>query len=228
MSMDILQNDGIPIGKTTAAASIKFFTDKIAVCFIFNVFLIISGDAFYKSNNGIFWFSMIAFAMNLLILMGVFLLIIKPAFAGRVFKGSIRFLAKLKIIKNLQKTETKIDAAIKDYSLAAQFILGNKTQTFILSLLSILRRMLLIAVPYLLYIAFGFSMYGMVEILALNVFMSLAITLMPTPGGSLAAEGGFAVIYAGIFGLAIAIYANSIFNGYALDDSIVITENMFC
>jgi len=30
-----------------------------------------------------------------------------------------------------------------------------------------------------------------------------------------------------IFGLAVTIYANSIFNGYALDDSIVITDNMF-
>ena len=30
-----------------------------------------------------------------------------------------------------------------------------------------------------------------------------------------------------IFGLAVAIYANSLFNGYALDDSIVITDNMF-
>jgi len=191
------------MGKTTAAATIKFFTDKIAVITIFISFLLISGGAFFADHTEIFWISILAFTMNLVILAGVFLLIIKPSFAGRIFKGSVRLLSKIKLIKHPEKAIGKIDKAIMDYSKAAEFIRDNKRRTALLSLLSALRRMLLIIVPYILYKAFGFTAFGMMEILAMNVFMSLAITLMPTPGGSLAAEGGFNAIYAGMFGAAI-------------------------
>jgi hypothetical protein len=203
MQMVYMANDGIPVGKTTAAASMKFFTDKVAVGLMLSILFIISGAAFYRSNVGIFWFAMLAFALNLVLLAGVLLIIIKPAFAEHIFKKSVGILGKLKIVKHPEKAITKIDTAIRDYSSAAVFIKTNKTRTLFLSLLSLIRRLLLVIVPYFLYRAFGFSAVGMMEILSMNVFMSFAITLMPTPGGSLAAEGGFSTIYAGMFGSAI-------------------------
>lgn len=203
MQMVYMANDGMSVGKTTAAATIKFFTDKIAVFAMLSIFFLISGAAFYTSNAAIFWFSLLAFAINIVILAGVFLLIVKPAIAERVFKGSVRLLSRLKIMKHPEKSIAKIDTAIHEYSSASRFIKTNIRRTALLSLLSLIRRMLLVVVPFFLYKAFGFSAVGFMEILSMNVFMSFAITLMPTPGGSLAAEGGFAAIYAGMFGPAI-------------------------
>jgi uncharacterized protein (TIRG00374 family) len=203
MQMVYMANDGISVGKTTAAATMKFFTDKIAVGLMLSIFFIVSGAAFYKSNAGIFWFSLLAFAFNLALLAGVLLMITKPVFAERIFKGGVRILGKLKIMKHPEKAIGKIDTAIRDYSSAALFIKTNKLRTLLLSLLSLGRRLLLVIVPYFLYKAFGFSAVGMMEILSMNVFMSFAITLMPTPGGSLAAEGGFSAIFAGMFGAAL-------------------------
>ena len=203
MQMVYMANDGMSVGKTTAAATIKFFTDKISVFTMLAIFFILSGAAFYTSNTAIFWFSLLAFAINIVILVGVFLLIIKPAFAERIFKGGVKLLSKVKLIKHPEKSISKIDTAIHDYESASQFIKADKRRIALLSTLSLIRRMLLIAVPYFLYKAFGFSAVGIMEILSLNVFMSFAITLMPTPGGSLAAEGGFGAIYAGMFGTSI-------------------------
>ncbi len=203
MQMVYMSNDGIPVGKTTAVATIKFFTDKIAVVIIFITFLLLSGGSFFFNHTGIFWLSILAFVMNLVILASVFLLIIKPVFAGHFLKGIVRLLSKIKLVKHTKRAFSKIDTAISDYSKAAEFILSNKRRTALLSLLSIIRRMLLLVIPYVLLRAFGFTAFGIIEILAMNVFMSLAITLMPTPGGSIAAEGSFSIIYAGIFGAAI-------------------------
>ena len=62
---------------------------------------------------------------------------------------------------------------------------------------------MIFVVPYFLLLAFGLTEYGLITVLSLNIFMTIAVTLMPTPGTTLAAEGGFSIIFSGMFGVAI-------------------------
>ncbi len=203
MQMMYMVNDGISMGKTSAVAGIKLFADKVGLAVIYVLFMIISGPYFYNSHQGVFWISILAFALNLAILAGTFLLIVKPGFARHAFKGGIKLFSKLKLMKNPEKAMAKTEKAIEDYSAASAFIKNNKKKTAELVLLSGIKRLLIFAVPFLLFKTFGLSGYGLITILALNIFMTIAVSLMPTPGASVAAEGGFSMIFAGMFGAAI-------------------------
>lgn len=203
MQMMYMVNDGVSMGKTSAISGIKLFSDKVALAGIVMFFLAISGVAFFNDHSGMFLITIIAFMINLGILAGTFLIIIKPTLARRALHGGIKLLARLRIIKNPEKASAKADKAVDDYSSASVFMKNNKKKTLELILLSAVKRLLIFAVPYFLYRAFGLFEYGFISILALNIFMSLAISLMPTPGATVAAEGGFSMIFAGMFGAAI-------------------------
>jgi len=111
------------------------------------------------------------------------------------FLNSIaRFLHKIKIVKDKEKAVEKITTVMNEY--ASSFKLINKRPhfTILLLFLSIIYQMAILSIPYFMLKAFG-GTGNWWDTFSLVVYIYAAITIIPSPGNSGAAEGYFYAVF---------------------------------
>ncbi|WP_167956731.1 lysylphosphatidylglycerol synthase transmembrane domain-containing protein [Anaerosporobacter faecicola] len=121
-----------------------------------------------------------------------------------VHKG-IHILVKIKLIRDEESTLTKIDHAFDNYNKSAVFLKEHKSVMVVVFIITFIQRVALFLVTYFVYRAFGLSRYGVVDIVALQSIISIAVDMLPLPGGIGASENLFLIIFQKIFGKALII-----------------------
>ena len=109
----------------------------------------------------------------------------------------VKILAKLRIIKDLEETSQKIIKYLTEYNDSIKRMTKHRFTLTKLLILSILYQIGICSIPYFVLLAFGANV-TFYEMLSITVFIYAAITIIPTPGNSGAAEGSFYLIFSKI------------------------------
>ncbi|WP_310604772.1 flippase-like domain-containing protein, partial [Anaerosporobacter sp.] len=112
----------------------------------------------------------------------------------------IGFLSKKNFIKDKEGTLEKADTAFSKYNEGAIFLKKHKRIMAIVFSITFVQRIALFLVTYFVYRAFGLSEYGVIDIVALQAIISIAVDMLPLPGGIGASENLFMIIFRKIFG----------------------------
>ena len=112
------------------------------------------------------------------------------------------------------------------YHQAADFFWSHKMVVFNAFLITVIQRFLLFFVTYLTYRAFGLSEESVVTIVCLQGMISLAVDMLPLPGGMGISEKLFISIFTPVFGAGLLLPAMIISRGISYYSQLTISEVM--
>lgn len=123
--------------------------------------------------------------------------------APRLVIGCLKFLAKLKIIKNYQKTFRSVMRFVVNYQKTIKMLVKNVfviLSEFVLAILTLFLSNILMYFIYRAFLPVGMLPMNWFEVFLLSMICNLAIFIIPTPGAAGGAEGFFALVFNNEFG----------------------------
>jgi glycosyltransferase 2 family protein len=171
------------------------------VLFPFRVSLILE-------NLGAFrWLFLFGMLINVGLILFLLFAMFSEHFAGRIVHRVISLLTKLRILKNPQKLEEQAVRQIALYQKGAgvfkrhKWLLVAELITYVILLGS------QFVIPYFIYRAFDLNSYGVLDFIALQSVLYLAVCFLPIPGSAGASESGFVKLFRVLFQSALIVPA---------------------
>lgn len=117
-----------------------------------------------------------------------------PKIAVRIVVFFVKIGTALHLVKHPKKAIMKSVKALKSYSYNLKKITNDVKLLILLLILSMVFQTALCSIPYFVIHTFGGNL-GFFQALSMCVFVYAAITIVPTPGNSGAAEGSFYLLF---------------------------------
>lgn len=193
-----LHSNGYSNGAASAMPLSGFFTMQFGFV-ILAIFAFIFGNSVIDAtgNTGIkvtAYFGAFAYTVVpvMIIISGV-----APKIAMRIVAFFVKIGAFLHIVKKPNRTIMKSVRSLNNYSVNIKRITNEKKLLIKLMLLSVLEQLALCSMPFFAVRTFDGDL-GYFEALYMCLFIQAAISLIPTPGNSGAAEGSFYIVFSSL------------------------------
>lgn len=164
--------------------------------------------------QGYFGLYLLGLLLNIILVAALLAVMAMPKLIKGMISGIERILVRVKILKKSDTREEKINQFIDGYQGAVYFLRTHKRKVLFIVLLTLLQR---VSVFFLTYVVYrGFSLHGtsMMTILSLQASVYIAVDMLPIPG----AQGITELMYQGIF--------SGIFTGTYLMPSLCVTRGI--
>ena len=171
-------------------AFVSLQTAFVVLCFLTIIFgsrIVLSEVTYAASYIGIL---LMAFAPGTILFFAI-----KPKVAKKIASAILKFLHKIHIVRNIEKTEEKTLGEIEKYAQTVRRFIKNKKLLAKVMGLSFAYQGLLYSIPFLVVRAFGGDV-GYLSATMTAFTIQAAITFVPTPGNAGAAEGSFYLVFA--------------------------------
>lgn len=186
-------------GGTAASLPIAgFVVLQMSFVFLALIIFIFNGgaaDAYpvikYSAYVGLLFYAFVPTVIVLFSLM--------PRTFGKIIKGFLWLCHRLHIVKDFEKTSQKVFVSLEEYR--SSLVLISKTPMLISKtfFFSLVYEASLMSMPYFVLRAFGVH-ESFFQLFSLCVFIYAAISFIPTPGNSGAAESSFYAIFSSLAG----------------------------
>lgn len=136
--------------------------------------------------------------MNLVILLAISFALFSTNFAKKLANGVLTLLCRMRIIKNERAYRAYVSRQIDEYAGCSELIRRHPLMLFRVLLYTFLQMTAQYLVPFFVYKAFGLSGGSLLDLLALQAALYLAVSFLPLPGAVGASESGFVRLF-GLF-----------------------------
>ena len=194
-----LTKTGKRVSDSLSALAMKFIITQIALVVTTLVVVAIEFDFFANLMQNFVWLAIVGFAINILAIIVVIIEGIKKRAITIFTTPIIKFLGKIRIIKNPDKTIEKLDESIDNFRGQFQFMRKQKKMVLLMFLTAVIQSLAYYSITYMVYRAFGNYGISFWQIIPVQAFLLLLMTFIPTPGSGLGAEGGFLLLFNSIF-----------------------------
>ncbi|MEZ4358282.1 MAG: lysylphosphatidylglycerol synthase transmembrane domain-containing protein [Eubacteriales bacterium] len=191
MQVMYMKRDGIPVGTSTCIMLIKFICYQLGTFLLFLLGMVLRGSYYFATINSIFWLSIVGFLTNFIVVVLLALSIFRESWVLKIGTALIRFGCFLKIIKNKEKTTNSLMKLVSDFRMAVGYVKKYKLKVFINFLMILVHLLSLYSITTWIYLAFGQTGGMILDIIFLQVFLTVTVTLFPMPGATGASEIGF-------------------------------------
>jgi len=157
--------------------------------------------------GGFLWLFILGSLINIGLILFLLFAMFSKNFAGRIVHKVIALLTKLHIVKHPERIEKRVNDQIALYQKGAEvfrahkWLLVGELVSYILLLGS------QFVIPFFVYRAFNLSAFGMIDFIALQSVLYLAVCFLPIPGSAGASESGFVQIFRVLFQSALIVPA---------------------
>ena len=226
MQIYYLHKKGFSGGVSSAVVLIKYFAQMFSWVTVSLVFMAsCSGVLDLLDNSAQKTLLMVAgsigLCVNMLLPVTVILFALLPKFARAVCAVVVGAGAKIKIVKDKEKATAKAEAFVNDFRSAFKIMSHRPLNLIFLMLFCVAEVFLTFSVPYFAMKTFAGlgandGIYVMIEVMAINIFVTQSVAVVPTPGNTGAMEGlgalAFSVFVTGsvqfwsMFGWRFAVY----------------------
>lgn len=191
-----MSKHGIEPGRATAIAIMCFFLTQIA--FTVSCFVLISIYGMNLVPEGIvitaYIGAVLAVITPVLLITASFI----PKTAKKLLDLCVTLLVKIKIIKNREKAIEKVHDYIDEYSHSMALMKNMKGTLLVNLILSVISTLASASIPYFVILCCG-QHIPYFEVLTMCQMTYAAVSFIPTPGGSGAAEASFYIVF-GVLG----------------------------
>ena len=156
-------------------------------------------------NFDIISLAFVGFAINTLVIVGLFFLAFSSKFHNFLIKYGIGLLAKLHIVKNKDEQVLKLNTKVETFRIELKKLLQNKGVLIIVSLLFLIKMILNSSIPYFISNAMGLKMavdnefIAFVNTTSMTNLVTTITAMIPIPGASGGAELVFRYMFGGSF-----------------------------
>lgn len=199
-----LKKHDVPIGVSTSAISVKFFFNQLMVVVPTILLWIFNGDFVYNQlvviqATDMRFIMIIGLIINTAAIPLILLLIINKPLVMRFCLWILRVGAKLRIVKNLEKSNANLIKMLDTFHSSIGAVLRAPWEIIRQGLCSTMQMLCLMAVALCVYHAFGLWEVHWYQLLTMAYMVFVSVSYTPLPGGSLAQEGGFMAYFAGMY-----------------------------
>lgn len=196
MEILYLKRHGVPTSAASGVAITSYAIGLVSSVFLGVILIIAMG--FDKVNTIAVIMAVVGIVLNIIMPTGILIFSAMPRFGEFLAKKITDIGVKLKLIKNKEKFESRAINGMRDYGASIRFFFGTYFfRTLSATFFGVLYNVSLYSIPYFIIRAFGVpsSEIGYFKVLELCLICYLAITAIPTPGNSGAAEISFYAIF---------------------------------
>lgn len=137
--------------------------------------------------------------LNTALVVILFIVIFRPGlFKSIVFHGE-RFLVKLHILKHSGERLEKLSGFADRYHATVKFYLKNKRKIAVVIGFTVIQRLSVFFLTYLVYCGFHLSGTGATTIMMVQAAVYIAVDMLPLPGAQGITELMYKTVFAGIF-----------------------------
>lgn len=226
MQVVAMRRDGIPVAVSTVVLAIVTITYKLVLVLIGGVVMLLrpAGLMIYlEPVKGIVYLGM---GLNVVCITALLLLVFHPHMARVIAQRTLRLLNRLRLFRDPEKMEERLDRVIGQYQGSAEFYRGHQHVIIHVFLITLAQRFTLFLVTWLTYRAFGLAGHSLPVIVTLQAMISVAADMLPLPGGMGVSENLFLDIFQPIFGEALVLPGMMLSRGISYYTQLLISAVM--
>lgn len=199
-----LSKEGKRASDSMSILTMKFIITQLMLIIFTVVAVLFKFEFFLNLFQNYIWVGIIGILINISVIALFFLAATKKGFVMKIAKPIIRFFGKIhigkfRLIKDSEAKIEKFENSVDNYSHQFKLMQKEKKMVVSMAIIGLIQNILYYAITYMIYKAFGNSGIGFLEIIVTQAFLMLIMTVTPTPGAGLGAEGGFLLLFNSIF-----------------------------
>lgn len=199
MQIYYMKKDGLPIGHSALAILTEFSSFQFVTVMMSLIGFIACYDFIEKSVGNIKYLLILGVVINVGILAVVLIMIFSKRLILKIVDFVCKILEKFHY-KKVEEFREKCLEQVKEYKTGANLLKKNKQVLVKILGTTMLQIVLYHSIPYVIYLAFGFSSGGnYFQFLALQAVLYISVSAMPLPGAVGVSEGGFLSVYQLLF-----------------------------
>lgn len=139
-------------------------------------------------------------ALNVYCVSFMTVLVFHPLLAEKILIKGMDWLEKLHLMKAKEARREKLRKAMEVYRETASYLKSHLKVIVNVILITFVQRIILFAVTWMVYLAFGLSGTSMLDVVLLQAVISVSVDMLPLPGGMGISESLFLRIFGVVFG----------------------------
>lgn len=219
----LMNKESVSVPKGSLILFNKFIIYQMAVTFYSLVAFVFKLGFVLNDAKAAVPFVIIGFILNVLVLIGIIFLFYKPNWIKPIVYNVYRFLAKIGIIKDLDKYTSRLDKSMEEYSQCVEKVKENKKNSILLFVITIVQLTFYFSITYFVYLALGLEGASFIDIIAVQSLVYMAASYVPTPGTAGASEGGYYLLFKPLFTKNLIVYALLLWRGISYYLRILVT-----
>ena len=194
-----LKDSGISYGKASNISIQKFILYEISVIIVEFIAVILNILANVVPGNSLVGTAIIInFIVNIAILGFLFLLAYNKKFNHFIMNKGLVFLHKIKLVKNLDNTQKKVDSYLDNFDDGVDKLRKDKRLFVELIVISVLSLVFFILAAYPIARSLNINSISILNIFILVTYARMMCLLIVTPGNSGGAEYCFIYLFTGL------------------------------
>ncbi|NLI52745.1 MAG: flippase-like domain-containing protein [Clostridiales bacterium] len=198
---------GVEVSYASLALLLVNASHQLVVLLIPTVLFPFHASLILNNLGAFLWLFLFGSLINIGLILFLLFAMFSKDFAARIVHKAIALFGRIRILKNPQQLEERAGKQIALYQKGAEVFRQHK----LLLVAELLSYMLLLGsqfvIPYFVYRAFNLSGFGMMDFVALQSVLYLAVCFLPIPGSAGASESGFVTIFRVLFQSALIVPA---------------------
>ncbi len=184
--------------------SMKFLIQQIMMMLFTVIVLIFQFNHFQYLFNQYLVIGIIGVSINVILLTFLIAAGTKKEVIMKIAKPIFKLLSKIrigkfKLIKEPEERLENFEKSVENYNEQFKIIKNHKIMVLKMSIAGLIQAVTYYAITFAVYKTFGNVGANFWEIVTRQTFLVLLVSIVPTPGAGLGAEGGFLLIFGPIF-----------------------------
>lgn len=195
-----MKRNKIPIPVATVVLMIVTITYKLVLVLI-GLFLIFFQQGFvHKYLEDILPVFYLGIGLNVFCVTSMMVLVFNQKLAKAIIMTGHNILVKMHIMKHKPERAEKLSRSMDSYNDTAMYLGNHKKVIIKVCIITLIQRFAMFLATYFTYKAFGLSGAKIYDVVMLQAVISVAVDMLPLPGGMGISEKLFLIIFLPIFG----------------------------
>jgi len=226
MQVVAMRKDKIPGAVSAVMLAIVTITYKLVLVFLGVAVLLFRPQPIIGYLEEVEALMYVGLALNIIAICALMTLVFHPAVIRKAVRLGVRLVHKIRPFKDLEKASARWEASINQYSGTAAFFRQKPRIIAKVFLITLVQRFCLFSVVWFTYMAFGLSGQSAIVVTALYGMISVAVDMLPLPGGMGISETLFLVIFAPVFGQELVLPGMLVCRGLSYYTQLIISGLM--
>lgn len=194
-----MAKDGVSVAFSTIVLLLSTATFKMVLVLLSLLSLFFISPMIFASGNVLLAvLFVVGLLINVLFILFCLLLVYKPSIVESFGRKTLKFLHKIKIVKNAEKAGEKLDKMLESYREGAEYAKSHFGVVARMFLYTLIQRVLLFSVGYVVAAALGEKSDYFV-FMSIQAVIATAVDSMPFPGGVGLSETMFKRLYSLVY-----------------------------
>lgn len=223
MQVFYMRRDGIPGAVSTVVLAIVTITYKLVLVVVGLAVMVLRPSAVVGFLDDVEALVYLGLVLNVVFIAFLLTAVFHPGAIQSALKLMFALLHKIRPFKNPEKVMARVQNSLDHYHDTAAFFKREPKIILNVFFITLIQRFCLFSVVWFTYLAFGLSGQNALVMVLLQAMISVAVDMLPLPGGMGISETLFLTIFAPIFGPELVLPGMIVCRGISYYTQLVIS-----